>query len=296
MKNAVLDPAIMFIAKEDWADEVKRDRFLEHLSSNLAAIEQYSAAKILWNSDLESCLWGHPENTPWLCDKPWRNRFFSRTLIWLRKNTTRLADPSSLVACNVVPAMSCSNTAGLECLLVLIHQITGSHRDAILCLGLENAHPPSNRYTFNCDCCPQSLTPSLVNDPNEWLAHIDLEDDDWYQEATVLTGALEIVRRRHLHSASFLYEFEFTGQFISDVRAATIDRSRILEQMARRLTLTERRATQDGGLDDHLVHSNKQRRFKVTEKHRIHYVYQAGGVILFLRYYEKHDIGLAARR
>jgi hypothetical protein len=71
--NTVLDPALIFIAENEWNDDEKRDGFLKHLCDNFVIIDTYALTSIYWTDTLETCLWSSPQLPPWRRNVDWRN-------------------------------------------------------------------------------------------------------------------------------------------------------------------------------------------------------------------------------
>lgn len=300
MRNAVFDPAIFFISATDWLDAHKRDRFLKHLCDNLINIDQYSVAQIVWNDELESCLWAHPCMPPWRQDRDWNIPLVPIIhKIFQRKRTT-INCGSSQIVCAVDPSMNCVNSDALLCFLKLMHKVRTSIPDILLCLGLENVLSTNSSYVFSCACCSQNFTPKLINSSIDWLHYIDLEEKYWpngISGSDKFVEALEIVRIRDFKSSPFLCEFEFSPRFINELIVIQSNKLEIMRQIVKRLTSTRQEAAQNASLQDEYLIKKREYRFRVTPRPssaRIHYTYGQSGTIIFLRYYGAghHDEGL----
>lgn len=297
MKNAVLDPAILFISETNWFDIHKRDNFLKHLFNNLTSIDQYSVAKILWNDELENCLWSYPPIPPWRQDKDWGNQIVPAIYHLLRKNVQICSCGLSQTTCNVQPAMNCCNPNALLCFMKLMHRLISLSQHILLCLGLANVLPTHEDYVFNCACCSQSLVPELINSPTDWLHHVDIENDYWpnsITEENKIFKALDIIRIRDFNGSPFLHKFCFVPKFISELSLTQSNRTRILKQMVKKLIFTRQQATSDTTLQDEYLRDKREYRFRVTKSIRIHYHHGADGQIYFLSFYDvgQHDEGL----
>jgi len=300
MKNAVFDPAIFFISATDWLDADKRDRFLKHLCDNLTNIDQYSVAQIVWNDELECCLWAHPCMPPWRLDRDWNIPLVPIIHNTFQRKRTTINCGSSQVVCAVDPSMNCVNSDALLCFLKLMHKVRTSIPDILLCLGLENVLSTNSSYVFSCACCPQNFTPKLINSPIDWLHHIDLEEEYWpndISDSDKFAEALKIVRIRAFNSSPFLYEFEFTPRFVNDLIATQSNKMEILHQIVKRLILTRQQAARDSSLQDEYLRKRGEYRFRVTPRPnsaRINYKYDQSRAIIFSRYYAAghHDDGL----
>lgn len=300
MRNAVFDPAIFFISETDWSNEHRRDRFLKHLYENLENIDQYSVAQIVWNDELENCLWAHPQIPPWRQNRDWSIQLVPTIYRILQRNRATVNCGSSHIACTVDPLMNCVNADALTCFLELMHKVSTSIPDILLCLGLENILSTNSSYVFSCTCCPQNLIPKLINSSTDWLHYIDLEKKYWPNSISDLdkfVKALEVVRIRDFNNPPFLYKFEFSSRFINELIVTQSNKLEILHQMVRRLTLTSQQAACNASLQDEYLRKKREHRFRVTpgpSSARIHYSYNPSGTIIFLCYYGAghHDDGL----
>ncbi len=288
MKNVVLDPALLFITEIDWANNHKRDWFLAHLLDNLTNIDQYSVAQILWNDELESCLWSDPHIPPWRQDKDWGNQLVPIIYRLLKKNIAADNFEGSQTVCNVQTVLDCSDPNALICFLRIMHRLISFTLDTLLCLGLPNILPADSNYTFYCTCCSKTLTPELIKHPTDWLRYIDVENKYWpgnVSDSRKFKKGLDIIRLRDLNDSPFLHNFQFSPRFIDDLALTHSNRLRILRQIAKRLTLTAQQAALDASLQDEYLNRGVYR-FRVTPRPtstRIHYSYDQSGAILFLR-------------
>lgn len=300
MMNAVLDPAIFFISETDWVDVHKRDRFLQHLSDNLINIDQYSVAQIIWNDELENCIWAHPQIPPWRQNRDWNIQLVPIIYKIFQRNRTIINCGSSQIVCTVDPIMNCVHSDALLCFLKLMHKVSTSIPDILLCLGLENVLSINSSYVFSCTCCSQNFTPKLISSPPDWLHYINLEENYWpndISDSDKFVKALELVRIRDFNSSPFLYDFEFSPRFINELIVTQSDRIEILHQIVKRLILTRQQAAHDSSLQDECLRKKYEYRFRVTPRPhsaRIHYSYDRSGTIIFLCYYGvgHHDAGL----
>lgn len=299
MKNAVLDPSILHISETDWNDAVKRDYFLKHLFDNLTAIDQYRIAEILWSNELEICLWSTRQTPPWRIDKDWSNELLPPIYLLLQRNKQDIELDAGQSPCSVQPHMEFVHQDSGNCFLVLMHSLVKSQDEVFLCLGLPNIRPTNPRYLFGCTCCSLPLSPNLVCCPTDWFNYIDIASEYWPSnetESDKLFTALNMVRVKEFDGKPFLYKFEFSPHFICGLSETHSDKSRILRQMVKRLTLTKQNAARDPTLKDEYLEEPKVSRFRVTPRPksiRIHYQYETQH-IYFLSFYDvgQHDEGL----
>ena len=296
--NTILDPAILFISENNWLDQTNRDEFLDHLRKNLKSIDKYSLTKIYWNDDMESYLWDSPQKPPWRIDRDWKIQFVPIIYSLLRKNIIDLNFHKDWSSCSVSPLMEkCCIDDINSCFLKLMHEIINTKEDIFLCLSIENMLSNNNYYSFFCTCHSNQLTPELINKPDDWLYHIDLENKCWpnnIEEVEKFVNAIEIVKKRDFNDKPFLFEYKFSKGFIKDIIGINRNKKNILDSIVKRLILTRNEASHDKGLRDHYLAQKKQYRFYVTQENRIHYIFSNKKEIEFLHYYAEgeHDAGL----
>ncbi len=138
---------------------------------------------------------------------------------------------------------------------------------------------------------------TIINKPDDWLYHIDLETNYWpnnIEDVEKFKEAIEIMKKRDFNNKPFLYRYDFSKQFIRDIIYVNRDKRNILESIIKKLTLTRREAGRDASLHDEYLQSREEFRFRVTQETRIHYLFSDEKGIEFLRYYGEgeHDDGL----
>ncbi len=299
MKSAVLDPSIFHITETDWLNTDKRNAFLNHLFESLTAIDQYRIAEILWSKELEICLWSTPQTPPWRKDKDWSNALLPPIYLLLQRNKKDIDLGGGQSPCSVQPHMEFVHQYAGNCFLTLMHSFIKSQEQIFLCLGLPNIRPTNRRYLFSCTCCSLPLSPNLVCSPTDWFNYIDIASEYWPSsetESDKLLSALNMVRLKEFDAKPFLYEFQFSPDFISGLSGTHSDKSRILRQIVKRLILTRQDAARDPTLKDEYLEEQKVSRFRVTPRPtsiRIHYQYETGH-IYFLSFYDvgQHDESL----
>ena len=293
--NTVFDPAILFTSETDWYDEKIRDEFLDHLLDNLKNIDEYSIAKIYWNDYFESCLWTSPQKPPWRTHIDWNNQFVPYIYRLFTKNSIGLDFVNNLPSCDVLPLMNkCPSDNVNDYFLKLMHEIINRKEDIFLCLSVKNKLSKSDNYSFTCTCHSNRLVPELINKPDDWLNHIDLENNYWPNNTTEFENfvkAIEIVRQRDFGDKPFLYNCTFSEGFIRDIIGINENKKNILENIAKRLILTKQEADQDGSLQNEYLKREKQYRFRVSLDYRIQYIFSKENGIEFLNC-GKHDYGL----
>lgn len=293
--NAVLDPAILFMSETDWYDEIKQDDFLNHLLKNLEYIDEYSSAKIYWNDDFESSLWASPQQPPWRTKRDLNLQIVPILFKLFAKNKIEIQNPNNLHSCDVSPYMNKCHSDNLnDYFLKLMHKIIDIKEDVFLCLAIQNRLSDTNQYSFSCTCHSNTLVPDLINKPDDWLYHIDLENDYWPNSTKYIENfmkAIDIVKKRDFGDKPFLYNYKFSEGFIKDIIAIKKNKTNIIESIAKRLVLTTQEAGQDHSLQHEYLNHEKQYRFRVTLAYRIQYKFSNEKEIVFLNC-GNHDYGL----
>jgi hypothetical protein len=270
---------------------------LDHLSRHLQHINQYKVTNVIWNDDLEYCLWAYPQIPPWRMDKDFCNQMVPIIFHQLQRLREKFIEINPQSTCTVIPSIACCHKEALACFLGIMSEVTHQYSNVLLCLGLDNYPKNGVLYDFHCHCCSKCLTPKLVQDANDWLQYIDVVIDYWPKSAldgTQFGEALEIVRIRDFSQNKILYEFDFSARFLKDILTATTNRETILKQIIKRLTMTQNEAALDGSLQDEYIAEKNEQRFRVSSSSRIHYQYTSEHHLEFLRYYRpgQHDTGL----
>ena len=297
MRSAVLDPSLLHVSENDWLDPPYRDGFLNHLLDTLQGIDDRRDVQIAWTLQQEACLWQDPQTPPWRRDKDWSNQLVPAIYRLLQRNTTPIRPDPPQFTCTVTPSMQCVHEPAQDYFLLLMHSFITSQDETFLCLGLPNLPPPTPPYVFDCTCCPSSISPNLVCRSTDWLKYIDITAEYWPSAQTdsdKLTAALQLFRIKEFPDKPFIYTFQFSLSFIDALSQTPSDRTRILRQMVRRLTLTRQQAADDRSLHDEYLHQQRLYRFRVTRTMRIHYDYTPDGHIHFSSFYDtgQHDEGL----
>ena len=307
--KGVLDPQLFLIADQDWNDPAKRDRFLQLLLDHLTMISKHDIVRIYWTDQLESLIYELP---PWRQDRCLRmqlvpqlyQRFSPRLKVFID-------NAECLEECSVTPPLR--GIPGRNEITAhftkLMHALIAQHEHVYFGLGLANRPAPSGGYIFSCTCHPDDLVPTVIEQPIEWLQHINLEEVFWPtgDDATShdnFVTAIDLAQERLLmaglcNAVKGRYEIEVGKEFLNSVACENLHRSAILKAIAKRSLLTRHDAMADSALRDEQLKGKKLAgkpvgRFRVTQECRIHYVYEDTRRIVLTDYFGegKHDEGL----
>jgi hypothetical protein len=293
--NTVFDPANLFITALEWQNSAKRDVFIQHLLDNLSHIIDYEITRIYWTDALEELLWAAPQLPPWRQNREWN---LPLTQILYRKlsvATEHIVIPDNFIPCLAQPELDCSEMGNSTSLafLELMHFLITKNEKVYLTLGANRSRA---NYLFSCSCHSCKISPCIIEKPIEWLHCISAEAY-WprtIDETDKLELLLEVALKLLGNTAK--YEYQFSNAFLKDLIKTQAHHKRIVDSVAKRLTLTRIEASKDPHLQDEFLTQMSQYRFRVTQRPsstRIHYVHVKDG-LRFLRFYGEgeHDDGL----
>lgn len=298
--NAVFEPSLLFISDEDWYDEEKQDAFLEHLLNHLDMIDTFDAAKIWWTDELQEVLVGSPNMHPWF-QSDQRNplivtihrAFYNRLEYSLGFDDV----------CKINPCLETTytNQEAQDHFLKLVHNLIDEDENFHFCVGVQNRLNLPNQYTFSCDCHAKNLTPSLLNDANDWLFHIDISKffPNSIEEFDIqFDKGMDLVKKKLFPEKRYLFDFEFTKNFKKSIVFRTKFQEEIFVAVVKKLISTSLEAANSDLHDEQIGKKNLNKwRMRVTQRPsstRIHYTVTDEGAIRFLQYYGEgeHDDGL----
>ncbi len=263
-------------------------------------INDYKFTKIYWTDELEEFLWNSPQLPPWRLDRDWKLRIVPIIYNKLKNYLENINYNDKITICSVEPEMTYSygKREIFESFLKLLHYILEKREEIFLSIGLEN-QLIDNKYCFSCDCHTYKLRPELINSPDDWWEHIDLENNYCpanCNEMNKFRIALDIERKRSYPGKEFRYNYEFDSNFIKDIIDTRRHRDKILKSLVIRLISTRQEAALNPHLQDEYIDSKREYRFRVTPRPastRIHYIIDRQ-TLHFKRYYDEgeHDAGL----
>ncbi len=300
----VLDPSIIFISEGEWKNLQKRDIFITHLLNNLKYIDSFNITKIYWTNFLENSIWESPQIPPWRKDIIWRNSLVPIIYKLLHQNKRILNSEIQFNTCEVKPSIKYNYNKNdiHEHFLKLMHYMINQNNSLYFCLSKVNIIPKSDKYIFSCDCHHNELIPILINEPSDWLFIINVADIYWPKEYNdnelkKLRNGIEIIEKRFYikYKLKIIYDYEFSKEFICKILNEKKHRLNILNDIVLRLSLEQKKASQNSRLKDEPVIGKKNiRRFRIRYKDRVHYKYADKEKIFFLHYYKEgeHNKGL----
>lgn len=301
--KVVLEPSLLFISESDWQDELKRDTFLEHLLNNLKAIHEHKITRIYWTTELEQVLWSDPQLPPWRSDRDWKLQIVPVINKLLRGISEEIVLEFDGI-CKAQPDLSCLHgkiDANHQTLRLIWHLLV-KREDFYFCLGNTTETLLGTNFIFSCSKTDLSIQPVLIRKPLDWKYYIDVVNIYWptsteLSEIEKFKKAIEITAYCGLSkdTSDFVYDYDFTEDFIGELINEYVHRKDVLYGLSKRLTLTQKGASNDGGLNDEPIKGKKGlRRMRVSGECRVHYKYTDSQAILFLNYYGegKHDKGL----
>lgn len=299
MNKAIFEPSLVLISDENWNNETYKDAFLKHFLNHLELIDKYDLTKIYWTDELNEILFGSPNEHPWF-----QSDLSVPLIVTIHQKFYQLLEliPSFETSCQVVPSFSVNyqKTIALDEFSKMVHCLIDFEEQTFLCVGIENKLNQPNQYLFPCDCHEAPYAPTLLNQPKDWLQHVDIVEKfypkniDEFEEKMKL--AFDFIKLRDYNDVDLQFDFEFTKTFKKSVLNERTHCQEILEMTTKKLILTPAEARQDTQLRDEYINKVDEYRFRVTQRPsstRIHYTFK-NDVITFLRFYGEgeHDTGL----
>lgn len=291
--QTVIDPYYLFISDADWNNDHLKQLFLENFMDICDLPEKYPPTSFCWSIRLEEILWSSPHMPPW-------KYYLKNQLIavYYRKffsNQTHYEAPADLgsftPAINLLPINDQVNEAYIE----LISSVVLNHDDFIFYF---HSSRELNAFTININHIQYS--PIVIKDNRSFFLNVPFIEYYWdhlRNDSSCFCNCLSL-QREAMGVEDFLYEYTFSENFI---RAIMIEnnprnRGRIIEQAAKRLTLSSQESGRDPTLQDEFINRTRCYRFRVTPRPsscRIHYTID-DNKIHFTNYYGEgnHDDGL----
>jgi hypothetical protein len=295
--DAIFEPALLFISDSDWADEEKRDFFLDSLICHLENIHKYDICQILWSHELLISLLQEPTNHPWH-QSDLKNSlipvihkyFFSRHKIIQSHDE----------ACEISPDIQNNffDQSIFHIFLKLIHTLLDTNQLFYFCIIKNQTHNQS--YEFNCKC-GNSLSPIIIRHCGEWLSIVDVVERffpvNLFDFDSNLRCAMDLIRKVSYQNRPILHDYKFSNHFKRDVINASRFKDKILKIITLKLILSGTEAQRNRSLNQEFIDQRKEYRIRVTNRPhstRIHFLVEESNRIVFLRYYDvgQHDCGL----
>ena len=299
--NAVFDPSLLFISDTDWFDEEKQDAFLEHLTNHLEIIDEYDICKIWWTDELQTILVGNPTMHPWF-GSDLRNPIIVTISQKFYNRIENIIEFDNI--CEIKPNLTITynNQNAQEHFLKLAHTLIEFNEKFYFSVGIQNILPAPNQYIFQCDCHNNSLEPTLLNMPTDWLQLVDIIEKffpktiDEFDEK--FEKGMDFLRKSEFNNKKYLFDFEFTKNFKKSVISRTKYKENILSAIVKKLISTSTESA-NSELHDEFISKNKinEWRIRVTQRPsstRIHYILTDENKVKFVSYYGEgeHDEGI----
>jgi mRNA-degrading endonuclease YafQ of YafQ-DinJ toxin-antitoxin module len=294
--NAVFEPSLLFISNENWQDEDKQDLFLKHLINQLEIIDKFDISKIWWTDELQTILIGNPNMHPWF-GSDLRNPIIVAISQMFYNRIEYIYESETM--CQVSPNLTVTytNEFANEHFLKLVHTLIVEQNNFYFCVGIENQLFNSNKYSFYCNCHQNKLSPILINIANNWYPYLDSvgsffptsieEFDEKFKKAIEITVNCDFV------GSELLYEYVFEKNFKKSVIGTARNRTEILKNITKRLTLTTPQAQADGSLQDKPYKGTEKkgiRRMRITQGTRVDYLlHESEKKIVFINYFDEGD-------
>lgn len=295
MYLAILDPCILHISEEEWINETKRDAYLEHFRNVISGINDDKNIALAWSYEFEELLWNPPQPLPWNKDKCWSNTIIP--ILYHRINTNaKFFDTSeNQMLCEINPDIYHEREDFYSLFLSLIRSLHKHCTKIAICFSLKNIPPKDHKFRVNGeDLIPNPL---FVTHQRDFLDLIDVSENYWPNSSNdneLVKRGISIILKREYDKENSICCFSFTKQFLCKLYDTNDDREKILNTIAKRLSMTKAAAGRDGSLQDESIGGKKDiRRFRITLSKRIHYTEKSGNIEFLMFYGEgEHDDGL----
>jgi hypothetical protein len=299
MNKAIFEPSLVLIANENWYNESYKDAFLDLFLTHLELLDKYDLTKIYWTDALNAILFESPNEHPW-----YQSDLSTPLILTIHQKFYHLLEliDTFETVCNATPPLKINyqKEDAQEEFLKMVHTLTDFEEPTFICVGLENQLKKEQFYSFSCDCHDTFYTPTLLNQPKNWLQYVDIVDKFYpknieeFKEKMAL--AFDFIKLRDYNDADLQFDFEFTKIFKKSILNERTHCKAILEKMTKKLVLTVAEARQDAQLRDEYINQTGEYRFRVTQRPtstRIHYIFE-DDKITFLQFYGEgeHDEGL----
>lgn len=171
----------------------------------------------------------------------------------------------------------------------IIHFARDNIPEVLTCMGIPNRNNGGEAYRYFCSCHDGDYLPTNINFSSEWIEHVEIENMPWptgKNEEMLLKKAINVCfLKTYADSGNKIrYEYDFSENFMRSIIGEPQDRTNIIENLTKRLTMMQREASGDAGINDEPLRSSggSIRRFRVTRGARVHYTYDSEtGAILF---------------
>lgn len=295
MDFAILDPSILHISEEEWIDDEKRDAYLEHFMDMLNGINNDQNIALAWSDAFDELFWTPPQKLPWNMDKCWSNKIIPIVYDRINKNAKFFDAPENHIHCEINPNIHYDRNDFYLLFLGLIVTLHKECNKIAMCFGIKNIPPKDHKFRVN----GENLIPDplFITNPKDFLNIIEVSKYYWpnsSNDSELVKKGILIILNRDYDKENSICCFSFSKQFLCKLAETTDDRDKILNAIAKRLSMTKAEAGRDGSLqDENIVGKKGIRRFRITSSKRIHYVEKPGN-IEFLMFYDEgeHDDGL----
>jgi hypothetical protein len=298
--NALFDPALIFIAEDDWFDPDKQAAFLAHFLKVLDYIKTYQIGKIWWSDELEDILlamMSQPNQHPWFRGDM-RNQIIA--VLYNKFNALKESPPIDEIDITITPTLQI--VAGLDLadsyFKKLAHALVFLEQQFYFCVGIPNILPLSKKYSFSCQC-HDTFEPDLINQPKDLLQYTDVVSlffpDNLENFDEKFNQGLELLRLQYFEDRSLGNDYEFSKKFKKSVIYRRTLQFEIFMAVLKRLIYNAAEA-QNSDLQDEWLKNSKQYRIRATDRPtstRIHYTIEDNKIIFGSYYGEgEHDDGL----
>lgn len=295
MELTILDPDIVVISEQNWLCDEYRDDYLEHFFNILNGIDATDNISLAWCNQMDEIIWSSPQKLPWRRDSGWNNALFPVIYKKFTKNYAYIDVPENAEFCDASPRITCYTDDLNDVFSQLLGVLHNNCNKIIIAFGLNNL--PLQKHEFKIGGADLIPIPILIDDEAKLLKQIDVAREFWpssQNDSSAFDKGISIIFKREYGVESQKQHYSSSVRFLKKLSSTTSDKNKILNSIAKRLSMTMAEAGRDGGLlDEGIVGDAETRRFRVTQVERIHYKI-IESTIHFLMFYSdgEHDDGL----
>ena len=287
--NAVLNPDLLFVNKNDWEDDESKDIFLNQLSGIINMVNELGFVKIYWSEELDLLLWTSQDKLPWIYDPAYLNMLLPPINVWLQKHSVNIEE-----ALIYDPCQCNLERKPHEEVLRLMHCFLDKNESVYYITKKKD----DIEIEFSCEHNNVSH-PIMATDERDFVVKNQIIDEYWpddrksAEKVRLLIKLFEIADQ---YSNKQYNQYKLTEGFIKSLIPHKQFGERIISQIVKRLHMTRAEAQSDATLQDEYIDKRKERRMRVTGRPtstRIHYIYDEGR-LTFVRFYGpgEHDEAL----
>lgn len=290
--NFIFDTNIVHIDEITWADEDKRDDFLEYFLKCLNFVDTYENSFVYWSDQLESILWDSPTLPPWRVDQDFKNKIVPILYTKFLKSKYFIEVNGQYDECELEPHLEQTDRYAVA-FKALCGSLMSQGNTFSMILSLHREVPTNSMFGFSCSSTQNAVTFKGENNLVKWLENDEFINYIWpnsVDDLIYFQKIVEICTSMNLN----IHKFIFTNEFINSILDLSLRfKKSLIKAIKDRLIMTGSEAA-SSYLKEETI--NGIMRVRVTARPtstRLHFIFQENKII-FKQYYREgeHDDGL----